>query len=1032
MFTPKDDRIGNENNDQGHFHSDVGANNPGRSDLLCLLARSVTGSLGIESLETVSRYLQTLAGLMNAERILLIRISDSTPAFSAIKEWALPDLPSVKSLFDNLAFEEFQLWKKFRTHPQVFQFSNVENIPDSYDRDKTLLRSAGTKSFLQVPVIVDDKVWGFLAIFGSNEGTHWSPNDYEFLEAVAGMLGNIMEKLKTRLGATSHVKEANDETLNKDISLKNLTDYPSLMQRVFSGMEYGIAFFDTSRDEFIFINPRFSELFGFEHLKFFNKDQVFKIFRKNGYDINDFFAENTVMQKKDFSLTFRDRFLLGHITPVGNTKTISITLNDISPLTNAEKNEKEFNEQLRILSEAAINLISLKKENIYEFIGDTAFALLKNCIVLVNSYDPDEQVLHTRCVKGFGIPMDLISKLIGKHPLNKTYPLAQNSSTYERILNAPVAKIEGGLPELALGVIPEPVARQIEKVTGTSNYYGCGLCADGKLYGTLILMLRNGVTVRPFILETLSRMASTALHTYALSSQLEKTTSILSHATRIAKMGYWQYDFCKKKLTLSKDLVRDIIQDIPVSQDTVIPAEVFLRKYVYPDDIPTIREKLEQALKNSGVEGYSDEFEWKFKRKGREPLHIYSRGVVQKGGWILGIAQDITQIRRTQQKLKESEVKFQNMVEQSLDAIVVIQDDGKIMEWNRRAESITSMPANQVKGKYIWDVESELIFRPESKKIPPHYSPEVLQKRFHEFFHYEMPDERVTSDISIRNLKGEIRYVSVTSFVFKADERKYLCRIVKDVTNEKQKQERDKQREISHQTAMAKQMFLDNMSHEMRTPLNGIIGMTDLLLHAGLNDHQKDLLGVIKESSDSLLELISNIHELSRIEADRIVIQHKMFNPTEMLQKTAGIFKAAAHQKEINLDLQIHANQDLCLVGDEFRLQQVLTNLLANALKFTPHKGYVLLESSITDHGEKMEFFVKVKDTGIGIPEDKIPILFDKFTQADGSFTRQYEGLGIGLSISKELVELMGGEIGVSSAPGQGSEFWIRVSLDKC
>jgi len=275
-----------------------------------------------------------------------------------------------------------------------------------------------------------------------------------------------------------------------------------------------------------------------------------------------------------------------------------------------------------------------------------------------------------------------------------------------------------------------------------------------------------------------------------------------------------------------------------------------------------------------------------------------------------------------------------------------------------------------------------------------------------------------------------VRYLAVTSFVFNANRSKYLCRISKDITLEKEKQEREKEIEIMQKTAKAKDLFMDNMSHEMRTPLGGIIGMTDILLNTRMNAQQTDMLKIVKESSDSLLELISNIHELSRLEASGVVLQQKPFRLQVMMEKIISIFKASAMQKSIELVLTNHTQSNVRVVGDEFRLRQVIGNLVGNALKFTPPGGKVELTVDAQPIDDKtMELKFDIKDTGIGIEENKIPFMFEKFVQADSSYTREYEGVGIGLSICRELIRLMGGDIGVESQHRKGSVFWIKVCL---
>jgi len=277
---------------------------------------------------------------------------------------------------------------------------------------------------------------------------------------------------------------------------------------------------------------------------------------------------------------------------------------------------------------------------------------------------------------------------------------------------------------------------------------------------------------------------------------------------------------------------------------------------------------------------------------------------------------------------------------------------------------------------------------------------------------------------------GKRRHLTVSNFVFHVGERRYVCRISTDTTAAYEKKEEQKQQEILNRIDQAKSLFLDNMSHEMRTPLSGVIGMTDLLMRSGLNPTQKELLDVVKDSSDSLLKLIGNIHQLALIDARGVVLKSEVFEFDALIESTVNMFKAAAYQKNIAIGIDIAEGSVTQLRGDTLRLQQVLTNLIANAIKFTPEGGKVWVKaSSLPYKQEALCLEIKVGDTGIGIAEDQIPLLFKRFYQVDSSYTREHDGAGIGLAISKELIDLMAGEMYVESEVGIGSVFTLRLVL---
>ena len=229
---------------------------------------------------------------------------------------------------------------------------------------------------------------------------------------------------------------------------------------------------------------------------------------------------------------------------------------------------------------------------------------------------------------------------------------------------------------------------------------------------------------------------------------------------------------------------------------------------------------------------------------------------------------------------------------------------------------------------------------------------------------------------------------------------------------------------------IAKSEFLANMSHEIRTPMNGVMGMAELLIKTELTDKQKMFADVIVKSGSSLLMIVNDVLDFSKIESGQLKLDLAPFDLTEIVEDVAALLSPKFAEKNLELVIRIAPNIPDVLVGDNGRIRQLLINLIGNAVKFTDN-GHVFLEISgkSSDDGSVANLDFSIEDTGIGISKEDCSKVFEKFSQADGSATRGYEGTGLGLSISSSLVKLMGGKIGVDSEPGEGSTFWFEIQL---
>ncbi|TDO86438.1 PAS domain S-box-containing protein [Halanaerobium saccharolyticum] len=491
-------------------------------------------------------------------------------------------------------------------------------------------------------------------------------------------------------------------------------------------------------------------------------------------------------------------------------------------------------------------------------------------------------------------------------------------------------------------------------------------------------------------------------------------------ATSAAQIGVWKLDLETDELIWDKYMLE--IYEIEADDGYSYKSWT---EHIYYKDREETSHKFKQAVENNEI--FNHEFRIKTESGKLKYIKAFGRPVLDDQGQateVIGVNYDITE-------RKKYEKKFKKIFDESLFGLALVDPEtAKAVEFNNTVCEMLGYTKEEFAELRIEDYEAladQAEIRNKLRKIKAGGKLKFETK-------HKKKDGSII-DVLIKastiNLDGsdliQIVYVDISEKVEALNKLEEYSKELK-LKNIELEQARDKAREASK----AKSEFLSTMSHEIRTPMNSIIGMAELLQDTDLSEQQKKYVNIFQNAGESLLTLINDILDLSKIEAGKVEIEKKEFNLVSTVENVAEMISVRAYKKGLEMPLRISSEVPECVVGDPERLRQILINLLGNAVKFT-ESGQIFLDLRIdTDFSEqgKKKVIFAVKDTGIGIAEEKQKNIFNSFTQADASSTRKYGGTGLGLTISKQLVELMGGEIWLKSSPELGSTFYFSLPFE--
>ena len=491
---------------------------------------------------------------------------------------------------------------------------------------------------------------------------------------------------------------------------------------------------------------------------------------------------------------------------------------------------------------------------------------------------------------------------------------------------------------------------------------------------------------------------------------LRRNEELLRITGSVAKVGGWEIDMDTMNPIWSEEVYRihEVDQSVQPSLEEAI-------NFYAPEARPVIR----KAFQKCAEQGIGYDLELRLITAKEKHLWVRALGKAEmkdeKIVRIYGSFQDITDQKTYQIQLQQSEERYRKLIETAQEGIWTIDAEGITTLVNPFMANMLGYKESEMLGKMLFDFMDERGIEISKKNMKRR---EQGISEIHEF--------------ELLHKNGTRLYTTMATSPLYSSEDQYIGALacVTDITKRKKfENELREAKDRAEKANLAKSRFLATMSHEIRTPMNGVLGTTQLLLKTGLTPVQKKYVDTLLTSGKQLLYMLNDILDLSKLEANQLTLTEEVFDPSTCVREVIEMMKPHAEEKKINLYSVLDFGASSRVLGDSMRLKQVLNNLVHNAIKFTTSGEVSITAKATVQKSPHIQLQFRVKDTGIGISEDSLSFLFKEFSQIDSSMTRKTGGTGLGLSICQKLIHLMGGEIGVNSKLGEGSEFYFTVSL---
>jgi PAS domain S-box-containing protein len=520
-----------------------------------------------------------------------------------------------------------------------------------------------------------------------------------------------------------------------------------------------------------------------------------------------------------------------------------------------------------------------------------------------------------------------------------------------------------------------------------------------------------------FVFSTADQLLYAIAHDVTLP---KRDLTLLKQIQRVARIGGWEMNLISGDIYWTDELY----EIFEVNPAEFHPDKKSIFRFYPEESAALIREGTRQVLENgktfdAEILSHTASGKAIVTRVSTEPVMSQGRVV-----GAIGIVQDITSIKAAQEKIWSLNEMNRAIIEGASYAVVSTDLTGNVLGFNPAAEELLGYKAEECVGKmnvksFHWDEQVQ--------KIRDNLGQDAPDEDFNVFIGINKEHGRNENEWTLVCKDGRKLFCSIafSTVVNNKGELIGYVGMIKDVTELKRYQaELIQAKEEAMAATKAKTDFLANISHEIRTPMNSIMGMGELLGESQLDEDQHQYISILNRATSSLLQIINDVLDISRIESGQLEIESIPYNLRDVLDNSVELFLHKAREKNLSLRLEVSSAVPQEIVGDPHRIRQVLINLIGNSMKFTEQGGVSIFVDSARG---KLNF--RIEDTGIGMSEEQIEKLFHRFSQTDSSIARKYGGSGLGLSISYQLVECMGGTMNVESSLGHGTVFTFEIPL---